>query len=102
MGEDALEKLEAALRPIEKYAVRFLEEVRYGMFTVLAPRGDLVSHLACVARNLQGQNSANLASFQCDADEPDLARHRLHACVLLAAVPDCRPGGGGCCGRRGA
>ncbi len=28
VGEDALEKLEAALRPVEKYAVRFLEEVR--------------------------------------------------------------------------
>ena len=27
VGEDALEKLEAALRPVEKYAVRFLEEV---------------------------------------------------------------------------
>lgn len=27
-GEDAVAKLEAALRPIEKYAVRLLEEVR--------------------------------------------------------------------------
>ncbi len=43
MGEDALQKLEAALRPIEKYAVRFLEEVRYTLRTVLAQTIDTAS-----------------------------------------------------------
>lgn len=35
-GEDAVAKLEAALRPIEKYAVRLLEEVR-PLFTPIIP-----------------------------------------------------------------
>ena len=51
MGEDALQKLEAALRPIEKYAVRFLEEVSHNLRTMWWQTG-ATSKSRCLSRPL--------------------------------------------------
>ena len=52
MGEDALQKLEAALRPVEKYAVRFLEEVSYPLRTVVAQAQATLQHHAGLRMSL--------------------------------------------------
>ena len=57
VGEDALEKLEAALRPVEKYAVRFLEEVSSIVLTWAASSircgVDTLHGCSCIRRSTQ-------------------------------------------------
>ena len=58
-GQDALANLETTLKPVEKYAVRFLEEVSYAKFHFFfwalncnaSQRFDAVNLAACKTRN---------------------------------------------------